>query len=496
MKVYITRLGTAVSSACPFLPILRPGPIFFFEHLGIDDGMSALDVTSPLKPAYCFVSTRGLQEARYDTKPHGMPLGAAQYVQLYFPVPQSPNPEDSDSMSTVNLVENQAYMKLVGPDWVFEKSVTEAIASLDDMPLIREDALWEVWDETGDEKILLKETVDGPQMSFPALPPTIDSMRKQHALTGEDVEALILALQSAAATTAIINLSEFPLTTTQLMTVLQRLERFKQLDFSGVEAVNKDTLPRILTTHTLLEWVNISRTSVSKEDLMHLMTESPLLFCSIGSVIHPVLFAGDSPQPLHPNPDKDHFTEFPIAFRISGHYEDRGFHVSLPYFEPHQLLQNLTEIFYRFNTGSDSDLGQMNISAMLSASLRCNDQDRDWLDRDILLVPATCSLEDSAKFPRPRPSVYHLVISVQASYCDTEWKLCYRYGVFTSRVVGDKRKKDGLVDVNTFATTLQERGAHLSDSGAVRRLGDECASWQVMVYSELDAQEKSNFFND
>ncbi|KAJ2926381.1 hypothetical protein H1R20_g10706, partial [Candolleomyces eurysporus] len=431
----------------PILSRVAPMWIDMGSTGGVDnnDGLTILDVTKPRNPSYCYVSVN--QWGFGSQLPLMTPLRAAEYLRSYrdHRVPENPRQTGGTEWEMWNL---------------------EAVANLDDMPLIPMKTLGLVWPgEYGrfaDEEAPSEES--GPDSFNDS---GVDALRQQASLSSEDVALLTRA--SKAEDSDIVNLSRFPLTPNQLFSILGELGSFRRLDVSYNSAVGKDVFLKILKAFQDLSWINIMHCPISRDDLIELASTEPQIFRgSIGAIIHPAFFLTPGTYWDHPRPST--IPDFPIAFRlcIIASMSNSDFEFAyLPFFRMDELVQNLTDLLDLMET-EDLRYGGVHASILASALRR---PDQSWQDRYIQLVPG-CSAKMEYE---PLKEGYELLIRVSSSKD-------VRYGVFPPLVEGKtEHAESDMLEMAEFLERLKDEGAPVSDESAAKRLVELCSKMRRLT---------------
>ena len=146
-----------------------------------NDGITVIDITTPEKPSYCFVSIHGL-EAAGDAAMR-VPLSATDYARAYYPVLDAENLTDDSPRP-------------------LEKTILRTIASLDGVPLVTLEMLADAWpaEYTQSQGVVqegqLKKSssVDESNMCIPSLSALALKPAVEHALHVEgtkEIEELV-----------------------------------------------------------------------------------------------------------------------------------------------------------------------------------------------------------------------------------------------------------------------------------------------------------------
>ncbi|KAJ2935749.1 hypothetical protein H1R20_g1345, partial [Candolleomyces eurysporus] len=368
-----------------------------------NDGITILDVTVPRNPAYCFAFLT--------------PLTAAQYLRGYYPVPKGPLGVDEMS---------------------HERYCLEAIANLDDMPLIPISTLAKVWpheyvvanDELRDSEsdAFGLEADNGITTQLVPYPTEIDAFRRQSVLSTEDVTRLTTVLKGAMDPGAVVDLSRFPLTADQILSVLEELHNFKRLDVSHSQAVDSRVFLHILKTYKRLRWINILHCPISMDDLKELITNDRQRFRSIETILHPAFLTGKLP------------VDFPQAFLVTYTFEEAP---------PNTPSSHLA-------------------------------QDQNWSDRAIQVVPGR-NLDDDPDFRHylHGKEVYQLVIWA-------DYRGYKAYGILTPLAPEQSKHTDSnVIGMDSFLKRLEDEGSPPTDAAAVKRLLGLCANIKLMNMEQV-----------
>ncbi|RXW21622.1 hypothetical protein EST38_g4247 [Candolleomyces aberdarensis] len=419
-----------------------------------NDGITILDVTVPMNPSYCFVFL-GEPEIEDDV-PGMIPLTAAQYLRFYCPVPEGP------------LDVNKMH---------YERCYLEAIANLDDMPLIPIATLAKVWpceyvvanDELRDSDASGLEIDTGTTAQLITYPTEIDTFRRQAVLSSEDITRLKKALKGAMHPDAVVDLSRFPLTADQILSVLEELRDFKRLDVSHSQAVDSRVFLHILKTYKCLRWINILHCPISRDDLKELMTNDRQRFRSVETILHPAFLTGKLPA------------DFPKAFLVTYITSFRPYkNVTLPFFSTDQLVQNIFDILSNIHDDS-SHISMPSLTIVASSHLA---QGQNWSDRAIQLVPGRNLDDDSdSHYYLHQKEVYQLV--VQVDFCGKA------YRILTPLAPEQSEHTDSdVIGMDSFLKRLEEEGSPATDAAGVKRLLELCANTQLISIDRVLRKRK------
>ncbi|RXW21621.1 hypothetical protein EST38_g4246 [Candolleomyces aberdarensis] len=412
-----------------------------------NDGIAILDVTVPRNPAYCFVFL-SVPETE-DVLPAMAPITAAQYLRRYHPAPKGP--------LNVNEMTHERYG-------------LEAIANLDDMPLVPIETLAKVWPheyvvsggETRDSDASGSETDTATTAQLVIYPTEIDALRRQSVLSAEDITRLTTVLKGAMDPDAVVDLSRFPLTADQILSVLEELRDFKRLDVSHSQAVDSRVFLHILKTYKGLRWINIMHCPISRDDLKELMTNDARRFRSIETILHPAFFTGKLPA------------DFPKAFRVTCITDSWPYygHATLPFFSTDQLVQNIFDILANV-------YGSYRMPSLTTVASSYLAQDQNWSDRAIQIVPGRDFDDDSysRRYVHQKEG-YQLVVQVN--------RHGKPYGILTPLAPEQSEHTDSdIIEMDSFLRRLEGEGSPATDAGAVKRLLNLCANIKLTTMEEI-----------
>ncbi|RDB21908.1 hypothetical protein Hypma_010968 [Hypsizygus marmoreus] len=368
-----------------------------------NDGITVIDITDPEHPAYCFVSVGGL-EAEEAVEDY-VPLSATDYARAYYPIPGAKEMADEKIRLT-------------------EESVSQTIASLDGEPLVTLEMLADAWadeyrgtleaskkSESNEGKdVLSVPVIDNasntliPSLADLALTPAINHALEQGQTV--DIEDLVwlpgkaeaifadlrarrpfpapgMALLSKAlkqlSDAHIVDLSNFHLTTEQIISVLGAFENVEVVNLSHNPLVTVDTVRAVLTSIPKLKRLVILDTSISTEDLSSFLTTDEKLFLHLDALIHPLLVFGKG-------------ASYPNAFSFVGLVPDMrtAAAASLAFFTPALVVQALTDYLAGFLSeypfaATGTIQATLAPQAVFSSGLRGEGQ--KWSNRSVPRVP-------------------------------------------------------------------------------------------------------------
>ncbi|KAJ2936183.1 hypothetical protein H1R20_g908, partial [Candolleomyces eurysporus] len=380
------------------------------------------------------------------------PLTAAQYLRCYCPaLKRSLNVDEKIQMSH---------------EWY----CLEAIANLDDMPLIPIATLAKVWpheyvvagDEPQDSDAFGLETDSGATAQLVTYSTEINAFRRQSVLSAEDMTRLTAVLKGAAHPNAVVDLSRFPLTANQILSILEELHDFKRLDVSHNQAVDNRVFLHILRTYKSLRWINILHCPISMDDLKELMTKDPQRFRSIETILHPAFLTGKLAA------------DFPKAFRVT-YITDNwpGYeHATLPFFSADQLVQNIFDILANIHNSYQ----MLSITTLASSHLA---QGQNWFDRAIQTVPGR-DLDDHSDFRAyvHQREGYQLVVQANRNG--------RVYGILTPLAPEQSEHTDSdIIGMDSFLKRLEDEGYPATDAAAVKGLLELCANKKLTTMEQI-----------
>ncbi|KAF9498471.1 hypothetical protein BDN71DRAFT_1412454 [Pleurotus eryngii] len=365
-----------------------------FDH-GPDDGISVIDVSDPMDPAYCHVLSNG-------------PLPAEGYIRSYYAYPA----DDSEK-----------------GDSELEKDIAALIASLDDVKLVTTEMLAEAWprdyaragggaktDEVADpsDQPTLAEDNIVPQLADLVVGPAV----KQSIAQGnfDELEKLVWIPEKATLIKAALrefdpfpnaaiplllrvcevesqtskselDLTGLPLSSDQILDFVSQHSDIQRLKLSNMPHVTIDTLRKLLTSVPPISHLNLLGTSIANESILELLAEEPKLFYSMEALIHPALLTY-AKKALY----KAAFT-FP---GISGASMIGGCS-ALPFFTPQRIVQAFSD-FLRGILRNEMSMpgGGLRFGAMGSSmlALAClasyRTQGQKWSERRVPILPLFC----------------------------------------------------------------------------------------------------------
>ncbi|KAK7030258.1 hypothetical protein VNI00_014275 [Paramarasmius palmivorus] len=345
-----------------------------FEHMN-DDGITIIDVTDPLDPAYCF------------SMHNGRILDAKRYARRYF--------EEGEEDEKV------------------ENDLQCHLASLEDERLLSANVLNEVWPIFhGGEKEHEEytSTTPGEPSTTTPFPPLADLALKQaveHCLADDDFEPLETLVDMPGKMDAIIaalfSREMFPESAhTVLATVLQYelkknggivdlssrcafaaeticgavpllpSDAVKTVNLSGLHTLTTEVIADVLTTFPNLVRFTLLDTNLTNDQIMDLMYRQPKLFFRVHDFVHPALLTHKGPasaflpngppasgleglhalhQQLSSGPTPQGFTV--IQSSVTDIIQGTGTTIaSIPYFHPEKVLRGLTKYLGPLRTGA------------------------------------------------------------------------------------------------------------------------------------------------
>jgi hypothetical protein len=348
----------------------------------------------------------------------------------------------------------------------------QAIANLDDMPLIPRKTLGLVWPRQYGRRF----QDEGP--SSPDSPSNLDALREQVSLSPEDVALLAKATREDLGD--VVDLSRFPLTPSQLFSILGELGGFQRLDISYNEEVNKEVFINILKTFQDISWINVMHCPISQDDLVELAGTEPRIFRSIGAIIHPTFFRPTEAHSYDEREDPPFKTNFPTAFRLCIINERSSFFqfIYLPFFRTDELVQNLIDLVELMQ---DVTIWPGDLPLSILASALRTEPEQGWQDRHIQLVPHSSEEE----WYEPLEGGYEFLVQVRDPKD-------LRYGVFPPIPPGKTERTElDMVEMDEFLERLREEGATPPcEEVAARRLVELCSKMKKLPMESLKSRPK------
>ncbi|KAJ8698177.1 hypothetical protein PTI98_004915 [Pleurotus ostreatus] len=364
-----------------------------FDH-GPDDGISVIDVTDPMNPAYCHVLSN-------------RPLPAEGYIRSYYAYPA----DDSEN-----------------GDSELEKDIATLIASLDDAKVVTTEMLAEAWpreygragggsetDEVADpsDQPALAEDNIVPQLADLVVGPAV----KQSIAQGnfDELEKLVWIPEKAKLIKAALreidpfpdaaipllrrvcevesqtnknelDLTGLPLSSDQILDFVSQHSDIQYLRLSSMPHVTIDTVRKLLTLVPSISHLTLLGTSIANESILELLAGEPKLFYNMEALIHPVLLTYAKKAPY-----KAAFT-FP---GISG--ASIGGCPALPFFTPQRIVQVFSD-FLRGILRNEMSMARKALlfgamgSSMLALACLASDrtQGQKWSERRVPILPLFC----------------------------------------------------------------------------------------------------------
>lgn len=332
------------------------------------------------------------------------------------------------------------------------------------MPLIPIAALAKVWPKEYEDP----ESTDGCEADSAQYtrsiaqattrPTEIDALRKQSALSTEDLARLTTALKGALDPDGIVDLSRFPLTADQILSILKKLPNFKRLDVSHCQAVDRGVFLHLLKTYDHLRWINVLHCPISGDDLKDLATDNPRRFRSIEAILHPTFLQIPA--------------SFPVAFSLA-HISRTSWEptnrVALPFFVADQLVQNLFDFCSNINSYATPH------SSVLASLHRSPDQ--SWQDRVIPYLPESDSGWGLKKF---RVGYQFVILNGEQ-----------KYGILPPPASQESKYTDSdIIGVEAFLKSLEEEGSWATDARAVKRLLELLAGMALLTAKDIEVFEQ------
>ncbi|KAK0190980.1 hypothetical protein F5146DRAFT_1121358 [Armillaria mellea] len=301
-----------------------------------NDGITVIDVSDALKPAYRFVSVNGLEAA--GDVPDMAPLSAEQYVRAYYPKEDGPKDKVIGALADENLVS----LRMLAEAWpgeykdnsesndVDESQEPHNIAVAPDLVPSLVDLTLETALEQG---ISAGDTAHLENLVWqPGKAPLIKAvLQKQDPFSDAGVSLL---KQVILQNPKVVDLSGFSLTTDQLVSVLSTVKKdVETLKLSGNPNVTIATVKAVLTECPALTRLVLLDTCVEAVDLQTLFKSDPEIFYHLHDLIHPYLLTATK-RATYANA----FSFISVA-GVGG-----GIPIaSLPFLNPAKVVQGLTD---------------------------------------------------------------------------------------------------------------------------------------------------------
>ncbi|KIY66122.1 hypothetical protein CYLTODRAFT_378308 [Cylindrobasidium torrendii FP15055 ss-10] len=352
---------------------------------GNSEGITVIDVTDPMDPAYCFV--------------HGDRLDATGYVRLYY---QEGSDED------------------------IAESVDSSIAKLGGVRVLPFQALAEAWpreykSETTDETMAeVNEDTSQVTNGIPSLASlSIDAAISSNNSTGlqdlfwiPDKAALIAERLRAAPSvpdSAIdtlmmllhhgmqesnprVDLSVYSLTPKQTIACVTKIKPSAIASLTVPKSFTVDGVRKLLTIRPAIRRLDLLQTSITKADLAKLLHEEPQIFYHVESLVHELS--------LLPGPDDTYASEFVPAFSLfhlthCNSVGGGGFpSASLPLLYPPQVVQALTDyisLFAQENFDRELSLAAKDMVPHVLMGAATREEGVPWSKRYVNAHPKTTS---------------------------------------------------------------------------------------------------------
>ncbi|KAG9219118.1 hypothetical protein CCMSSC00406_0001528 [Pleurotus cornucopiae] len=343
---------------------------------GPDDGISVIDVTDPMDPAYCHVLS-------------DRPLPAEGYIRSYYAYPADDSEEGDSEL---------------------EKDIAALIASLDDVKLITTEMLAEAWPREyaraggGSKTDEVADPSDQPALADDNIG-NFDELEKlvwipekakliKAALREIDPfpDAAIPLLRRVYEVESQTNKNELdltglPLSSDQILDFVSQHSDIQRLKLSNMPNVTIDTVRNLLTSVPSISHLNLLGTSIANESILELLAEEPKLFYNMEALIHPALLTYAKKAPY-----KAAFT-FP---GISGASMIGGCS-ALPFFTPQRVVQAFSDFLRGIlrdemsMPGGGLRFGAMGSSKLALACLASyRTQGQKWSERRVPILPLFC----------------------------------------------------------------------------------------------------------
>ncbi|KAF4574859.1 hypothetical protein EYR36_006210 [Pleurotus pulmonarius] len=318
---------------------------------GPDDGISVIDVTDPMNPAYCHILSH-------------RPLSAGEYIGRYYGSLRQGATQEEQAMYT----ELKAHIETI-------------IASLDDVGLVTTEMLAEAWpgeyashnkaSETSDEVVApleqppvsedndlppLADLVVGPAVRQSIAQGNFDGLEQLVWIPGK-AKLIKAALQeiNPFPDTAIpllrrvcevelqtskneLDLSGLPLSSDQILDFVSQSGGVQRLRLLNMPHVTIDTVRSLLSSVPPITHLNLLGTPITNESIFELLSKEPKLFYHVEALVHPALLRHDAVASY-----KAAFTFPGVLCPLVG----GGGCPAVPFFTPQKIVQ----MFLDFSTG-------------------------------------------------------------------------------------------------------------------------------------------------
>ncbi|KAF4574873.1 hypothetical protein EYR36_006224 [Pleurotus pulmonarius] len=369
---------------------------------GPDDGISVIDITDLMNPAYCHILT-------------GKPIVAEEYIRVYFPAPE-PGATLKDE------------------DIEVEKDIAAVVATLDDVRLVTMEMLAEVWpaeyppndsdsdvsdevsddadpsDAVPDESTVevdnvipqLADLVIGPavkqsiaQGNFDGLEPFVWVPEKARAIKSalRDINPfpdaaipLLRRIYEAQTNKNELDLTGLPLSSDQIIDFVSQHSDIQRLKLSNMPHVTIDTVRKLLASAPSISHLTLLGTTIENDSILELLEEEPKLFYNMEALVHPALLRFSSAAPYKP---AFSFPGLLLPFLVGGSCP------SLPFFTPQRIVNMFSDFIMGMSwkgmgvSRPGLYIGMMSGSSMLALACLASDraEGQKWSERQVPIYP-------------------------------------------------------------------------------------------------------------
>ncbi|KAG7449251.1 uncharacterized protein BT62DRAFT_929226 [Guyanagaster necrorhizus] len=453
-----------------------------------NDGITVIDVSNPLKPAYCFVSVNGLESA--EEVPDMEPLSAEQYVRAYYP--KEDGPKDASVQNVIDALADESLitLQMLAEAWpgeyivdfeskdVDESSHDTSVAS-DPFPSLVDLTLGTALEQG----ISAEDTSDLENLVWqPAKAVLIKAtLQKQNPFPDAGVSLLTqVVLQNPKS----VDLSGFSLTTDQLVSVLSAAKKdINTLKLSRNSNVTIETVKAVLTDCPALTRLVLLDTSVKAVDLQTLFKSDPQMFSHLHDLIHPYLLTATK-RATYAN-----------AFSfISVPGLGGGIPIaSLPFLNPAKVVQGLTDaliVYAEMDRPSFAGPDQCSLFPQVAFGSALRTETQRWSERHVSSFPQVSfdafqgegwcfTLQnDPMHWLRGRGLNFYgfLKFDVPAICAEVERQKKAKDGASDTNAAGDEGKEIGplgiIYDLDEFLAAMEAEGRPLPTEAAVNKLRD------------------------
>ncbi|EIM87336.1 uncharacterized protein STEHIDRAFT_168114 [Stereum hirsutum FP-91666 SS1] len=395
-----------------------------------DYGVTILDISDPLSPQYCYVSIKGLKDAKSNV-PAMAPLSAEQYARAYCPSVARKNTKHSmergaiaevDVREAIALLADERVMKDLPDAWSSESKVgssgvskgkkrkakaesrtnasgraSAALATTSEDPIVT--------DSENETMVFLKRfMVVGADLTD--LDKRLEKAEHIALIRSELVElfpfpsSAVLPLVRVLAATANfepldvkeLDLSHLSVSSSQIFQVLDAFSNTQSLNLSHNKVIDARAIQIMLvSTPSLRRLILLDCLSLTNPDLSSLLVNQSHLFVNLSAIIHPLFLSLPATFPL----PRTH--SFSIA--ASGVMDKEPYSISVPFCSAPTVVRAITDLVSPYLTAENpeaclycSPLQKGPLSAILSRAggipIPCDDEEEAiWDDRSTVILP-------------------------------------------------------------------------------------------------------------